>query len=92
MVLRYAGAVFGAAGASDGILTFTSGDRAAQSAIELLEAIGLADRWHPAGPAAVKIHDSGPVGAEVAIALKLPPGASVAGVAPHLAAVGIVVG
>ncbi|HEY3357087.1 MAG TPA: hypothetical protein VGQ83_27805 [Polyangia bacterium] len=92
MVLRFAGAVFTALGRSHGTLTFTSGDAPARSAVRMLESIGLADCWQPAGPAWVKIHDSGPAWAEVSINVELPCGTTLMGVAPHLAAVGIVVG
>jgi hypothetical protein len=90
-VLRFAGALFTAMGVTDGVLTFTSGDEPAKSAIKMLESMGLADRWQPAGPAQVNIRNSGPLGAEVSINVKLPAGTTVAAAARHLAALGIAV-
>ncbi len=92
MVLRFAGAVFTAAGATDDVITYTSRDAPAKSAVRMLETIGLADRWHPAGPAQVKIRDAEESEAGVAIKVKLPGGTTLAAVAKHLAALGIAVG
>lgn len=89
--LQFAGATFTASSAADGALTFTSGDEAAKSAVAMLESMGLADRWQQAGPASVNIRNSGPVGAEVSVNVKLPGGTTLAGVRRHLAALGIAV-
>jgi hypothetical protein len=95
VTLQFAGATFRPASPPDAdpaVHVFVSGDAAAKSVITALETMQLADKWQAAGPAQVNIKNSGPVGAEVSINVKLPAGTTVAGAAWHLAALGISVG
>jgi hypothetical protein len=92
VTLQFAGATFRPGttpGDDHAVQVFTSGEPAAKSVITALETMGLADRWQAAGPVQVNIRNSGPVGAEVSISVRLPGKTTVAGVARHLAALGI---
>lgn len=94
VTLQFGGATFRPAGTPQADSTmhmFASGDAAARQAVAALAPLGLAGRWQHAGPAQVRISNSGPVGAEVSIVVKLPAGATLAGTARHLTALGITV-
>jgi hypothetical protein len=70
--LKFAGAEFVAAASNEpDELLFTSGEEKAKSSVALLESMGIAGRWQKAGSAEFNVQNSGPVGAEVSVRLRL---------------------
>jgi Family of unknown function (DUF6744) len=87
--IRFAGAEFKLTAETDEELIFASADEFAVASVASLESMGLADRWQSAGQVEVKIHNSGPLGADVTIAIKLPAAQPIEKYAPSLASLGI---
>ncbi|MCK5798192.1 MAG: hypothetical protein KAI47_13455 [Deltaproteobacteria bacterium] len=74
------------------LLTFTSGDEAAKTSVSALETMGIADRWQRVGKVKVRLQNSGSIGAETNISIKLAEGQSLNTAARSLAALGIELG
>jgi hypothetical protein len=88
--LKFAGAEFLAAASSEpDVLLFTSGDEKAKSTVALLESMGIAGRWQKAGNAEFNVQNSGPVGAEVSVRLRLHDERDIAAASKSLRAVGV---
>jgi len=88
--LRFGGAEFQPAASSDpDVLVFISGDEMVIAAVKALESMGVAGKWQKAGGAEVKIGNSGPVGADVSIQIRVPNEQSLETAASSLANLGI---